>query len=336
MKAVVIFNLGGPLNLKDIRPFLFNLFYDRSILDLPNPMRFILAKIISIFRSRKANTIYENIGGGSPILRKTNQQASELQNLLGRNYKVFTCMRYWHPMINEVIEDIKKGRYEEIVLLPLYPQFSLSTTDSFFKEWERQYLTSHIKIPVKKICCYPQEEGFVKAQVNLLKQNVIDKSIGRNSRFIFSAHGLPLKNIKNGDPYEKHVRLSVDSIVSQFSKDIDYSICYQSKVGPLEWLGPSIEDELIRCQKDSKEAVIIPISFVSENSETLYELDIQYKDFAREIGLKGYYRMPTLDDSADYINLLADLVIGGGEKKCDKIQCGKKYCESYFKRVKHA
>lgn len=323
MKAVVLFNLGGPKNLEDVKPFLFNLFYDRAILSLPNPFRYLLAKFISSTRTKKATHIYSSIGGGSPIVKETQKQAEALKKLLGSEYEVFICMRYWKPSIHEVIQEIKGKDYSDITLMPLYPQYSFSTTGSFMNEWNHIAKSSNLDVPTKTICCYPQETAYIDAVSHRIQETIQSLGIPDHARYLFSAHGLPLKSIKQGDPYEKHVKISVKSIVQNMPAIKDYRICYQSKVGPLEWLGPSTEQEIEQAAKENVPVVIVPISFVSENSETLYELDIQYKELANDLGLKGYFRVPTIDDSLEYINLLSDLILLGKDKICTKATCGQ-------------
>lgn len=321
MKIVVIFNLGGPDRLESVKPFLFNLFYDKSILNIPNPIRYGLAKLVSFRRTQKAKDIYEYLGGKSPIYTETKLQADALQDKLGPDYKVLVCMRYWHPMIEEVIEEIAKIETDEIILLPLYPQYSKSTTGSFYREFERIKTKKLVHIPIRKICCYPHEDLFIKAHQKIISDFMESQEIPINTRFLFSAHGLPKKNILQGDPYEEQIHISVNNILRDLPQIRDHVICYQSKVGPLEWLGPSTEQEIARAAKDNIPIVIVPISFVSENSETLYELDYQYRVYAEKIGLKGYYRVPALQDNPQYITSLSSMVLNGYQENCGAKRC---------------
>lgn len=311
MKAVVLFNLGGPDNLSNVRPFLFNLFYDRSIIDLPNPLRFLLAKTIAYSRNMKAQKIYGLLGGGSPIVQETEMQVKALQKVLGNEYKVFLAMRYWHPMTEEVMKAISELNPSEIILVPLYPQYSLSTTESFFINWDHLVKKEGFHYPTERIHSYPTHKGYINAQIDVISSHIKQHSIPENARYLFSAHGLPEKYIRMGDPYEKQVDESVSEIVRQIPEIKDYVICYQSKVGPAKWLEPSSEDEIKRAACDGVPVVIVPISFVSENSETLYELDILYKEYAASLGLNSYYRIPTIQDNPNYIACLADMIKSG-------------------------
>lgn len=321
MKAVVLFNLGGPSSIKDVKGFLFNIFNDPAILRLPNPFRYILAKFISAKREKEARLIYQQLGGGSPIVHQTLKQRDALNLHLGPLYDVYICMRYWLPSIEEVIEQIRNKNYEEIILLPLYPQFSTTTTESFFYEWERISRNKGFQIPLKKICCYPSHPGFIESYQLIINQFLNENKIPPETRFLFSAHGLPEKIVKAGDPYPFHVEKSVRYVLKGIPQIKDWVITYQSKVGPLKWLEPSTESEIKKAAKDKKPIAIIPISFVSEHSETLYELDILYKNLAIKEEIPAFYRLPTLQDSPLYINCLVDLI-----KSATFNPCGLPYC----------
>ncbi len=297
--AVVLFNLGGPDRPEAVKPFLFNLFNDPAIISLPNPFRFLIAKLISRKRTPTAQAIYHELGGGSPILPLTEKQAQALEKELGQGHKVFISMRYWHPMSDEVVEKVKEYQPDNIVLLPLYPQFSTTTTASSIQDWNRHKLN----IPTRVIGCYPLEEHFIDAHVELLKPYK-DKNI----RILFSAHGLPKKVIDAGDPYQWQVEQTAARILKKLAiENVDYQVCYQSKVGPLEWIGPSTDAEILRAGKEGKSVVIVPIAFVSEHSETLVELDIEYKKLAQECGVPEYYRVPALGEHPLFIQGLAAL-----------------------------
>ncbi len=315
--AVVLFNLGGPDNLKNVKPFLFNLFNDKAIINLPQPFRYIIAKIISNFRAGKARLNYAKIGNGSPLLSATNSQALALEKVLNKNdndnsYKVLVCMRYWHPMTEEIIEEIKNGDFEKIILLPLYPQFSVTTSGSSFKKWHEIAKREGVNLPTSEICCYPINKFFINAHVKIIKKTLLEHRESENLswRILFSAHGLPQNIIDNGDPYQHHVEKTVQEIVKLIDKEyFDYRICYQSKVGPMKWLSPSTEEEILLGAKDNKALLIVPIAFISEHIETLVELDMEYKEFADKSGVKVYIRAPALNVSPDFINGLADLCI---------------------------
>lgn len=309
-KAVVLFNLGGPDSLKAVQPFLFNLFYDRNIIDLPNPFRYIIAKIISIFRNKKAQHIYSLMGGKSTIFEETEKQARALENYLQQTgekaIKVFFSMRHWYPMSKEVIKSLEEYDPSQVILLPLYPQFSTTTTKSAIEDFTKTLAKSKLKSAQKNIiCCYPSDVNFITSHVKLIQE-----ALGglNNYKILFSAHGLPEKIILNGDPYQWQIEKTVSSIVKSLGiTDLDYKITYQSRVGPVKWLLPNTEDEILAAAKEQKNIVIVPISFVSEHSETLVELDIEYKNLVSEFDIV-YRRVKTLSVDELYIKSLGEIV----------------------------
>jgi len=316
-KAVILFNLGGPDSNQAVKPFLFNLFSDKAIIDLPNPFRFLLARLISSRRAPIAMEIYEHLGGKSPILEETESQKKLLEEKLNSKnedeYKVFVVMRYWRPFAKDVVGDVKKYNPDEVILLPLYPQFSTATSESSIKEWNDNAKKAGLTAPVKTICCYPQQKDFIDSHVNLLKKACEKLSDIKNSRILFSAHGLPKRVIDKGDPYQYQINLTAESIMKKMDIDIDWNVCYQSKVGRLEWIGPSTDSEIERAAKDGVAIIIIPIAFVSEHSETLVELDIEYKELADNKGVKEYIRVATLSADSCFIKSLADICLNSGE-----------------------
>lgn len=314
-KAIILFNLGGPDSLDAVKPFLFNLFYDKAIITAPNPMRFLIAKLISSRREKTAQEIYEYIGGKSPILDETKAQRDALEAILNESgsdaYKVFICMRHWHPMAKDVVNDVAQYAPDEIILLPLYPQFSTTTTGSSIDNWNKTAANYGLNVPTKTICCYPFEDNYINAHVDLIKKSITDKE---NYRILFSAHGLPKKIVDKGDPYQWQVEQNAHKIVDKLAIDgLDWQVCYQSRVGPLEWIGPSTEDAIKHACTDGKNIILVPIAFVSEHSETLVELDIEYKKLAEDSGVKEYIRVPTLSVQEKFIKSLAQICINSGE-----------------------
>ncbi|MGX6960051.1 MAG: ferrochelatase [Rickettsia endosymbiont of Pentastiridius leporinus] len=330
--AIVIFNLGGPDSLKSVKPFLFNLFYDKAIINLPNPLRYIIAKIISIMRDKKSQKIYSLIGGKSPLLQETQKQKIALLESLKKftveDFNIFINMRYFAPQVEKTIEEIKEYDPTEVILLPLYPQFSTTTTGSSVKNFLDNF---NLNIPVKVVCCYPVEDDFIKAHVSLIKEKLFDK----NFRILFSAHGLPEKIVKAGDPYSFQVEETVKAVVEELNiKDLDYKITYQSKVGPVEWLKPNTEDEIEIAGEEKKDIIIVPIAFVSEHVETLVELDIEYKLIADKYKVQ-YIRIPTLSINENFTNSLTSIVLRF-INKTDKdflvsSSSGKRICPEKFK-----
>ena len=333
-KAVILFNLGGPDSLENVEPFLFNLFNDPAILDLPKIFRFPLAKLIANRRAPAAKKIYKELGGSSPILKLTIEQSKKLEEKLNENnslneHKCFVVMRCWHPRASKVIDEVKLFNPEEIILLPLYPQFSASTSGSSIKEWNDICKMNNYEVKTSTICCYPTDKSFIKAHTLEINKKI--KKIN-NYKLIFSAHGLPEKNIKKGDPYQWQVEQTVKEIVSLLKiENLDWILSYQSRVGPLKWIKPSTDNVIVENAKLKKHIVIVPIAFVSEHSETLVELDIEYKKLAEDNGCNNYTRIPALGINDAFIDSLSNLVINKEENQFDdKIFPPKNKCPSNF------
>ena len=315
--AIVLFNLGGPDSLKSVKKFLFNLFYDKAIIRLPNPFRFIIAKIISTTRNKKSQHLYSLIGNKSPILEQTEAQrlalTEKLRESLNEEFKIFISMRYFHPNSKQVAEKINIYDPTEIILLPLYPQFSSTTTGSSIKNFKNRLRKNGAKnskpIPVKTICCYPFDNNFIASHASIIKESLANLKNTKNYRILFSAHGLPLKIIKSGDPYQWQIEKTVENIVSKLELDnLDYRISYQSRVGPVEWLKPNTEEEIEIAAKEGKSIIVVPIAFVSEHVETLVELDIEYKHIANKYRIE-YIRVPALGINKLFINSLSGMII---------------------------
>ncbi len=309
--AVVLFNLGGPDRLESVEPFLFNLFSDPAIIGVPNPLRWVLAKTISKRRGPVAREIYAKIGGGSPLVPQTLAQASALERALGEDgdVRVWPCMRYWHPRSAEVAQEVKAFGAERVVLLPLYPQFSTTTTASSFAEWRTSARAAGLDADEVAICCYPVEKGYVAAMARATQRAIAEAGAKGPVRVLFSAHGLPKRIVERGDPYPRQVEASASAIVEAMSvAGLDWGICYQSRVGPLEWIGPATDAEITRAAGQGKAIVVVPLAFVSEHSETLVELDIEYRELAEKGGAAAYVRVPTAQTDAAFIEGLAGIV----------------------------
>lgn len=305
--AVVLFNLGGPATLGDIEPFLRNLFSDPAILSLPAPLRHWLAGFIAKKRTPTAREIYSAIGGGSPILPQTQMQANALEKALGDDCRVFIAMRYTRPRAMDVVQDVMAYGPERIVLLPLYPHYSKTTTGSSLLEWQAEAVRAGLTVPTEVIQSYPVHRGFVAALGDLVGAALKDRKTGISYRVLFSAHGLPERVIKSGDPYADHI-LQTAEAVAEYAGIEDWQVCYQSKVGPLKWIGPPTLDEIKRAGAEGKAVIIVPLAFVSEHSETLYELDIEYRHLADTFKVPDYIRVPTVGTHPAFISGLADLV----------------------------
>jgi len=321
--AVILFNLGGPDSKDAIKPFLFNFFMDPNIINLPLPFRWLIAKLISTKRSKnEAGSSYKELNYVSPLLKNTKDQASALQKLLNdsvdnKEYKTYISMRYWHPMADEVARKVKEYNPSKIVLLPLYPQFSTTTTWSSFGAWNKAVKENGLNnIQSDLICCYPDQSGYVKASADniLVKYNEMSKRCEKNGlnppRLLFSAHGLPEKIIKSGDPYQSQCEKSAKAIVDSLNiGNLDWDICYQSSVGPMKWIKPSTEQALQKAAKDKVPVLIYPHAFVNEHVETLVEIEIEYRDLAKKLGIPAFERINTVGCHDEFIKGLADMVI---------------------------
>jgi ferrochelatase len=310
--AVVLFNLGGPDSPDAVAPFLRNLFSDPAILRVPAFLRRMLATFIARRRTPVARKIYDKIGGRSPILEETQAQASALERALkrsGNDVRCFIAMRYWHPLTEATAGAVKAWNPDRVVLLPLYPQYSTTTTQSSRDAWRKA--AKHLKFQAAhhEICCYPTEPGFVAALTAGLKEAWSRARPGISYRVLFSAHGLPKRVVEAGDPYQWQVERTVEAVVTGFGRDdLDWNICYQSRVGPLEWIGPATDAEVARAGREGKGVILVPVAFVSEHSETLVELDIEYAHLAKREGVPDYIRVTTVRDHPEFISGLAFLV----------------------------
>lgn len=307
--AVVLFNLGGPDGQDDVKPFLRNLFRDPAIIQAPGLVREGLAWLISTTRAKEAKANYAKMGGGSPLLHETQKQAAALKTQLRARLpdweiRIWPAMRYWNPLTEDVAAEVRAWAPDECVLLPLYPQFSTTTTASSLKRWRDAGGPE-----TRAVCCYPSEPAFLDAHAALIRKAWEQAGRPEQVRLLFSAHGLPKKVIDGGDPYQWQVEKTVAELMPQLPEFPDWQICYQSRVGPLEWIGPATDEAIRQAAHDGKAGVMVcPIAFVSEHIETLVELDEEYAEVAEEVGLKTYVRVPALGDDEVFIESLANLV----------------------------
>ncbi len=314
--GVLLLNLGGPEKQEDVQPFLFNLFSDPEIIRIPFPaLQKPLAWFISSRRVKTSQANYAEIGGGSPLRRITEEQGVALKTKLkerGEDAEVYVGMRYWHPFTEEAIAQIKKDDVEKLVVLPLYPQYSVSTTGSSFRLLEQIWQDDDQLTPIDYtlIPSWYSRPGYVKAMAGLIRDE-LEKVPNRESAHIFfSAHGVPASYVKEfGDPYQKEIEHCTDLIMQELNVPNDFTLAYQSRVGPIEWLQPYTEDAIeALAEKGVNDLVVVPISFVSEHIETLQEIDIEYRELAEESGIKGFHRVPALDTDETFITDLADMV----------------------------
>jgi ferrochelatase len=310
--GVVLFQLGGPDTLEAIEPFLFNLFCDPDIIDFPFARigRKPLAKLISTTRAKKVQHHYSTIGGGSPIRRFTEQQARALQlklNSSGLDARCFVAMRYWHPFTSEAIEQLRRAECDQVVLLPLYPQYSSPTTGSSLNEWRRLFQDD---MPVYCIDNFYSNELYLDALVEKIDETLAGFLDPDKPELIFSAHSVPIVVIEKGDPYQRQIEETVELVMRRGRWRNHYQICYQSKVGASKWLQPSLRSTLRNLAAgDVKEACVIPISFVSDHVETLAEIDHHAREQAAALGIERFEMMAGLNDSPTFIAALADLVM---------------------------
>ncbi len=313
-------NLGGPERIQDVGPFLYNLFSDPEIIRLPlSSLQKPLAWWISTLRSRKSERAYRAIGGGSPLRRITEQQARELQSALrsrGIDATSYVAMRYWHPFTESAVADIKADGISQVVVLPLYPHFSISTSGSSFRELSRLHEKDNEfqQIPIRCIRSWYDHPGYVHAMAELIAEQIALCELPDEAHVFFSAHGVPKIYVEEaGDPYQKEIetcsRLIMDELERALGNRNPSSLSYQSRVGPEEWLQPYTEEVLAKLGKEgTRELVVVPISFVSEHIETLQEIDIEYRLLAKECGIVNFRRVRALDTYPLFIQGLADLV----------------------------
>jgi ferrochelatase len=315
--GVLLLNLGGPDHLDDVRPFLFNLFSDPEIIRLPFPwLQRPLAWLISTSRASKSKENYKQIGGGSPLRRVTEEQAQALQSALrqrGHDAQVYIGMRYWYPFTEEAIARIKRDQIERLVILPLYPQFSISTSGSSFRLleqiWNEEAGLSNIEYTV--VPSWYSRPGYLRAMADLIANELDQLEEPDSAHIFFSAHGVPLSYVEEaGDPYQQEIEECSKLIMQTLNRPNDYTLAYQSRVGPVEWLKPYTEDAIAElAEQGIQNLVVVPISFVSEHIETLQEIDIEYRELAEEVGIHNFHRVPALNTHPVFISDLADLVI---------------------------
>ena len=310
--GVVLFQLGGPDTLDAIEPFLFNLFCDPDIIDFPFARlgRKPLAKLISSTRAKKVQHHYSVIGGGFPIRRFTEQQARALQLKLtesGLDARCFVAMRYWHPFTTEAIEHLRAAKCDEVVLLPLYPQYSSTTTGSSLNEWRRRFPDD---IPVHCVDPFYENELYLEAVVEKLEEALARFPDPQRADIVFSAHTVPVSVIEQGDPYQRQIEETVERIMQRGGWRNRYRLCYQSKVGASKWLQPSLRRTLIDLRDQHvREVCVVPISFVSDHVETLGEIDHEAREQARKLGIERFEMSSGLNDAPTFIAALAELVI---------------------------
>lgn len=332
--AVVLFNLGGPDSDKTVQPFLKNLFRDPAIIGAPLPVRWVLARLISSTRaaSAKRNYAMMDAGGGSPLLPETRKQSEALTRSLKEKLpqdevRCFIAMRYWHPFTEEAAAEVRAWGADEVILLPLYPQFSTTTTGSSLTAWNKAY-----KGAAKTVCCFPFAEGLISAHVDRIMEAHRAAGEPGNVRLLLSAHGLPEKIVRDGDPYQWQCEAMAEMIAGRVPADWEILPCYQSRVGPLKWIGPSTEEEIRKAAQDGKHILVAPIAFVSEHIETLVELGQEYRLVAEEHGAASYTRVEALGVHEEFIAMLRDEVLQALDEDLAIRSCaGSRLCPNDWK-----
>ncbi len=331
--AVVVFQLGGPDSTEAVEPFLFNLFMDPDIIDFPlaSLVRRPLARYVAHKRSHHVAEHYREIGGRSPILELTTAQAKSLERALKPRLdaKVFVAMRYWHPLTEAAIRQVKAGNFDEVILLPLYPQCSITTSGSSLNEWHRQSKKLGLQdVPQKLVHQYYDHPLYIEAMV----EN-INKALGdfrgyepESVHLLFSAHGVPVSIIQRGDPYQRHVEETVRLVLQKGAWRHPHILCYQSKVGPARWLEPSLTGTISDlATKGVKNIVVVPVAFVTDHIETLHEINIEEREGAEKLGVERFVMMPALNDHPKFIGALADEVLklaaNDGRNEAHQCEC---------------
>ena len=309
--GVVLFQLGGPDSLEAIEPFLYNLFCDPDIIDFPFARigRKPLAKLISTTRARKVQHHYATIGGASPIRRFTEQQACALERELmqrGFDARCFVAMRYWHPFTGEAISQLREAECEEVVLLPLYPQYSSTTTGSSLNEWRRLFRDD---IPVHYVETFYRHEMFLDAVIEKIDEALDRFHEPERVEIVFSAHSVPISVIEKGDPYQQQIEETVDLLMERGGWTNRHRLCYQSKVGASKWLQPSLRSTLYTSAAEHvREVCVVPVAFVSDHVETLGEIDHEARELARRLGFVQFEMSAGLNDSPKFIRALGQIV----------------------------
>jgi ferrochelatase len=311
--GVILFQLGGPDSLEAIEPFLYNLFCDPDIIDFPfaRIARQPLARLISSRRAKHVAHHYAEIGGKSPLLEFTTRQAGALETALSADFdaRVVVAMRYWRPFTDEAIRRVESHAPEEVVLLPLYPQYSKTTTGSSLNEWTRRYHPNGWNPRIHVVKEFYEDPAYLNSVVESVDRSIAGFPDPREIDVVFSAHSLPVSVVEKGDPYQQQIEHTTDLVWQRGGWSARRHLCYQSKVGASKWLRPSMHETVKRLAAEGrKQVLVVPISFVSDHVETLHEIDIEHREQARSLGIHDFRMVPGLNDSPAFIGALAGLV----------------------------
>jgi ferrochelatase len=313
--GVIVFNLGGPENLDEVKPFLYRLFSDPEIIRIrSDPIRKALAYLIATVRSGRSRGYYRKIGGGSPLLKITTEQAQALSDELrwaGNRAEVFVGMCAWRPFFRETLDAVEISQIDRLVVLPLFPQYSVTTTGSGFRILEELFTNrpALAGLDIRWIRSWQTQATYIAAFSELIRKELAEFDDPDNVQILFSAHSIPESYVREGDPYLDQTRETVEAIADRLGRGNPYRLSFQSKIGPVKWLSPSTNDVIVELGRQSvKEVLVVPISFVSEHIETLYELDILYRKVADDAGIEKFRRVPALNSDPTFIRALRELV----------------------------
>ena len=315
--GVVLLNLGGPDSLDAVEPFLYNLFSDPDIINFPGSFLFRkrLAKLISSRRSPMVRGQYAKIGGKSPLKDYTLKQAALLEEKLNERFpaKVYVAMRYWNPSTDDALDAIERDGIKRVILLPLYPHYSKATTFSSMKEWDNRLKERpRLQLDTTLIESYYDHPTYIDAFIERIDEAFERFPADRRDdvHILFSAHGTPMKLVREGDPYSGHIKKTIEAIVSRGNITHDYSLCYQSKVGPLKWLTPSTPDTIKSLAADGvKNMLVVPVAFASDHLETLFEVGMEFRHMAETAGVEHFEVTVGLNESPKFIDALSELVV---------------------------
>ena len=332
--AVVLFNLGGPDSPAAIKPFLKNLFTDKNILRVPFFIRPFLARLIAARRVKPASENYALLGGKSPLLELTQQQALAIEGELP-GVKCFIAMRYWHPMSVETARAVKAWQPDRVILFPLYPQYSTTTSKSSLEAWQEAACRVGLAAPTRFIGCWADDEAYLSATAVMVREKIEQAQrefSGQKLRVLFSAHGLPEVIVKRGDPYQWQIEQTAAGVVRHLNIEaLDWQVCYQSRATPQKWLEPSIEQALDRAAEDQAGVVVVPIAFVSDHSETLVELDHEYALLAAQKKVPFFVRVAAQNSDPGFIGAVAGMIKRAiaGETRLRRLD-GERWCPRAF------
>lgn len=310
--ALILLNMGGPDSLEAVEPFLYNLFCDRELIQLPAGalLQKPFAKMISHFRSKKVVENYRVIGGKSPLLEWTQKQAAGIAKRLGERFKPYVIMRYWHPRAEDVLSEIKAAGIDTAVVVSMYPHYTGATTGSSINDFKRATAKVHPELEYQLIKEWFDWSGYLDALANRITEGLetFHDLMRDEVQILFSAHALPQKFIDRGDPYQEQVETTALEVMQRVGHN-DWTIAYQSRSGPVKWMEPGTDDVLSELAEAGHRAVLmVPISFVSDHIETLEEIDVEYRHLATSQGIVNFCRAPSLNDHSDFLDAMADLV----------------------------